>query len=283
MSNTSPRAASVRIAAPGRGAGALTVAYLDYRTATPSDGPASPPVVFLHGMLMWPGFWANCLIDPDLRRRVLLVAQPGHAGSSPVGSPFSMDDWAGWLERFRCALQLERLDLVGHSMGAMAAAAYGALHADKVRRLVLVSGDLGRASPIDRLALSLSLGMIERWSSKDASRVEGALFGGDYARRAPDEIAAWREATGRLERRNLRPLVQAVAGRLDHRARLAPFSNRLTLLHGAQDQIIPAQRALANAARLPDATFELLQGVGHCPPLEAPRDTAKALERALTP
>ncbi len=168
-------------------------------------------------------------------------------------------------------------------MGAMAAAAYGALHADKVRRLVLVSGDLGRASPIDRLALSLSLGMIERWSSKDASRVEGALFGGDYARRAPDEIAAWREATGRLERRNLRPLVQAVAGRLDHRARLAPFSNRLTLLHGAQDQIIPAQRALANAARLPDATFELLQGVGHCPPLEAPRDTAKALERALTP
>lgn len=69
------------------------------------------------------------LIRPDWRG----------AGDSdpPADGRHGVQEYAADLERFREAIGLDRIDLLGHSFGGLVAASYAAAHPDRVRRLIL--------------------------------------------------------------------------------------------------------------------------------------------------
>jgi len=259
------------------GQASTMVAYEDWR----GSRAAGPPILFLHGLLMSPDMWRACLDGTPLERRALLVSQPGHAGSAPPPSAFSMPDWASWIEAIRQALGIERFDCVGHSMGGMAAAAYAVAFPGRVRRLVIVSSDLTAAGWLERAMMGFSAGMIERWSDRDARRVMGSLFGRSYLQSRPQESEAWRRSVDGLDRSALRPLIRAVANRRDLLGALGALALPVGILHGRVDRVIPARRARAMARQIPNARIEIQDTVGHCPPLERPSETATALARWL--
>lgn len=98
-------------------------------------------VLLVHGVtsshLAWP-FVVDLLpgvraIAPDLRGR---GASNGLTG--PAGLRAHADDLAAILD----ALAVERIVVVGHSMGAFVALAFAHLHPDRVSRIVLVDGGL---------------------------------------------------------------------------------------------------------------------------------------------
>ncbi|MEO6035357.1 MAG: alpha/beta fold hydrolase, partial [Verrucomicrobiota bacterium] len=49
------------------------------------------------------------------------------------------------------------------------------------------------------------------------------------------------------------------------------------VLHGAEDKIIPVDRARELAQTIPDAKYVEIAGAGHASPLEAPMEVAEAL------
>ena len=53
---------------------------------------------------------------------------------------YTLDAFVADLEALRVRLHVEKVDLLGHSFGALVAAAYTAAHPDRVRSLVLASG-----------------------------------------------------------------------------------------------------------------------------------------------
>ena len=57
----------------------------------------------------------------------------------------------------------------------------------------------------------------------------------------------------------------------------AVSSVMVLLVHSAEDQFIPVERAHALAERLPQALYVEIAGTGHCSPLETPELVAKAL------
>lgn len=57
----------------------------------------------------------------------------------------------------------------------------------------------------------------------------------------------------------------------------------VTILWGDRDPLIPLAHGQAMAGALPRATLEVLDGVGHLPPLDAPREVAAAVRRAVAP
>lgn len=108
---------------------------LTYVEAGPSEGQ---PVILLHGYTDNSRSWS--LLAPHLPgRRLIMVDQRGHGGSAAPECCYDpgvmAHDVAGLME----ALDIDKADVVGHSMGSVTAASLAAWHPEKVDQLVLIS------------------------------------------------------------------------------------------------------------------------------------------------
>lgn len=132
----------------GRMIGGHIVGYLSgVPSLTTGDGRAlawreagnGPPLVLHPGGPGCSGRYFGEL--PELQsRRTLIVLDPRGTGDSdrPADrSAYGLDDYAADVEAVREHLDVERLDLVGHSHGGFVAQAWAAAHPDGVGRLVL--------------------------------------------------------------------------------------------------------------------------------------------------
>ncbi|WP_345802943.1 alpha/beta hydrolase [Microbacterium sp. AZCO] len=105
------------------------------------EGDASADVLVVHGVtashLAWPFVVERLpgvrVIAPDLR---------GRGRSNGLAGPAGMAAHAADLAAVLDALDIPRLVVVGHSMGAFVAVVFAHLHPERVARLVLVDGGL---------------------------------------------------------------------------------------------------------------------------------------------
>jgi len=133
-----------------------------------------------------PGFSSRYLanmggLDADLE--LVLVDPRGTGGSDPALDPsgYAIDDYASDLEELREHLGLERLLLLGHSHGGVAAIAYAARFPDRVERLILAS-TLPRHGPDQEAAMQAALEQRtgEPWYDDARAALETELIG-DFA------------------------------------------------------------------------------------------------------
>jgi pimeloyl-ACP methyl ester carboxylesterase len=108
-----------------------------------------------------PGFSASYLADLgglDEELELVLLDPRGTGGSDPAGDPagYEIDDYASDLEELREHLGLERMRLLGHSHGGVAAISYAARHPERVAQLVLAS-TLPRHGPQQEAAMQEAL------------------------------------------------------------------------------------------------------------------------------
>src|SRR5262252_4399842 len=100
---------------PG-GAGPLYVVDLHEESPTPSN---SLPIVFVHGMVGYTGFWNSALAACADRRRAVALDLRGHGNSgAPRHGAYDVESCANDVVAVLDALDLERVVLVGHSYGA---------------------------------------------------------------------------------------------------------------------------------------------------------------------
>ncbi|KRE96619.1 alpha/beta hydrolase [Frateuria sp. Soil773] len=104
--------------------------------------PALPPLLALHGWLDNAGSFA--LLAPRLagRRHVIALELPGHghSGHLPPGAHYHFVDYVRTVLAAIDALGLERLDLLGHSLGAGIASLVAAAAPRRIGRLLLIEG-----------------------------------------------------------------------------------------------------------------------------------------------
>lgn len=111
-------------------AGAIRLAY---RTWGPADGA---PVVLLHALGEDSSDWAPIASALGSSWRIYALDLPGHGASDWPGS-YSIEQLTTDLAAFLDALELDRVSLVGHSIGAPPAYLFAARYPDRVARLVL--------------------------------------------------------------------------------------------------------------------------------------------------
>lgn len=201
---------------------------------------------------------------------------PGFCGTTPLPQM----GFPALAEALRDALDargLDRVTLVGHSMGGMLAQEFVARFPDRVAKLVLYGTTPafgGRDPSFAESFLAARLGPLEGRSMDQAAP---ELMAGMLPDTAPPDalpraLAAMRAIPEDVYRATLRCLTT-----FDRRADLPKIAVPTLLIAGERDQAAPAKTMQRMADAIPGAEFVLIPGAGHLIHLEAPAPFLAAL------
>ena len=254
-------------------------------------GPANsnPALVFLHGLGGSLMSWTQVMPAFADRYRVAAIDLPGHGGSDvsdPAKSDYSLAGLAAATGEAIASLGLAPAVLIGHSLGG-AVALQVALERPKLARAVILIDSAGIGPEVNAELLD----RIEAEPSRDEIRQLLELFFEDsrlVLDRGIDEL--YRQWT----RPGAHAALKAVAAgafdrngqKVNLRPRLAEVNRPVHLIWGERDRVIPLHHAWSAATFVSYAWIDILEGVGHVPPVEAPQATIRAIEeflRALPP
>ncbi|WP_232824098.1 MULTISPECIES: 2-succinyl-6-hydroxy-2,4-cyclohexadiene-1-carboxylate synthase [Paraliobacillus] len=108
------------------------------------------PLLFLHGFTGSHKTWRNT-IESFSSYRCIAIDLPGH-GQTKCNEPVRMEDFCEDLALILNQLAIEKVHLIGYSMGGRAALSFTLLHSKKVASLTLESASPGLDSPNEQVA-----------------------------------------------------------------------------------------------------------------------------------
>ena len=244
-----------------------------------SEG-SGPPILLLHGLGGFAHVWRHSL--PVLGRQggTFALDLPGFGFSSKPPGRYPLGLLARAIDGFARSLGLERLALVGHSLGGAVAVAYALAYPWKVERIALVGAVvpgfdyripwvyrlLAARGIGEALGALLTPGMLRAalrrcFAQPDAEEIDFLVRTGYAARVSPEGRAAFLSTL-----RSVHADFVAEAGR--YRDGLIALDIPVLLIHGRQDPVVPAAHCETVAAHLSNVTVRWLDGCGHFPQLE---------------
>jgi pimeloyl-ACP methyl ester carboxylesterase len=242
------------------------------------EGGQGPAVLLLHAGIADRRMWSGHLQPlADAGVRAVAIDLPGF-GEAPAASEQAAP-WNDVIETLD-RLGIERATLVGNSFGGAVALRVAAIAPDRVDGMVLVSAPVEGVAPSSQLE--------EAWAAEEDALEHGDLEGAVQAvleHWVPaDAPAQLRSSIAEMQRGALER--QAVAGDApegedplaEGMAPLAGRPIRSLILVGEHDMPDFHEGAELLTQTLTDSRYEVLAGVSHLAPLEAP-DLFRALVR----
>jgi pimeloyl-ACP methyl ester carboxylesterase len=251
-----------------------------------NDG--AQPLVLLHGLSSHAHSWDRFATAMQEEFHILAPDQRGH-GETDWADDYFADRMVEDVDAFVTTLGLERIALLGLSMGGRNAYMYAALHPNVVERLVIV--DIGpEPSPLGRDRIR------RRAQAQDVFDTPEEAF--TLARAANP-----RPADDDLRARTLHGLIQRPDGRwtlrydpalrsVDRPVRrpdpsvLWPLLPKITaptlLIRGSASDVLSEETAARMTREIPNCTLVEIADSGHSVPLDRPAEFLEAARAFLT-
>lgn len=240
-----------------------------------------PAIVLLHGIGSGAASWLQVALQLSQQAHVVAWDAPGYGDSTPLADAQPRAEaYAERLRRTLDALGIEQCLLVGHSLGALTAAAFAQAHPARVARLVLISPARGYGASdraVQRLQVrSKRLAALEQLGIAEMAAQRSAHM---LSPRPGAQAVAWvRWNMSRLNPGGYRQAVELLCG--DDLLRHAPLAMPCEVHCGEADSITAPQDCLSLARAL-GAPFNLIPDAGHASPIEQPLLVAGRLAHAL--
>lgn len=256
------------------------------RAFTPSHrGGSGPPLLLVHG---YTGTWRDWdPIRPELERRhdVLAVTQAGHAGGPPINGPVDQATLPDAIEAAMDEAGFSTAHIVGNSLGGFVALQLASRgRAESVVALAPAGGwrpDHEAFAGTAELFRSIREMILEAAPYADviASTPEGRrrstlTLTENYEHLPPDLIAHLIRGAAACE---LDPGLFEVAQKEGWNLDVGQIECPVRIAWGSEDKVLPLPDAAVRFREewLPEAEWIEMEGVGHCPQLDVPRETAQ--------
>jgi pimeloyl-ACP methyl ester carboxylesterase len=204
------------------------------------------------------------------RRRVMLPVHPGFGASEGLEAIESMEDLVFHTLDVLDALGLDRVDVVGLSLGGWLAAELALRHPGRVERLVLVdaAGVRVPSVPMGNPFMLPPAKVRELMFHDPTLPVATAILPDVPPPERLETVLRGREAAARLlwnPAQQYRKLT----------SRLWRIGAPTLVVWGREDRVLPLAYAEAYARGIPGARLEILDRCGHLPPFERPERFAE--------
>jgi pimeloyl-ACP methyl ester carboxylesterase len=239
---------------------------------------ALPPLVLLHGWASSHKFWKYAFSAFAPRWRVIAPDLVGFGLSEKPDRDYRLEALSQWLGKFLDALKLDKVVLVGHSMGGTISLLHALDHPGRIRKLAVVNPLVCGATAFNAktrfcmmpgvrrlLYLGSRLAPVRRWVTRDFSYV----------------AAYDRELSEDLIRGTYQSTFDSLlsAAKVDLRPRLPELSVETLSIGTDRDQLVASdQYGLVPAQRR-----ELIADTGHIPMIERPAEFNRILNEFLGP
>ncbi|ABW12315.1 alpha/beta hydrolase fold [Parafrankia sp. EAN1pec] len=248
--------------------------YVHYYEA---GDPAGPPVVLLHGSgpgaTGWSNFSGNIGVIADAGFYVLAPDMPGWGDSAAVATK-EMDhdaDLVGFLD----VLGLEKVALVGNSMGAHTAIRFATLHPGQITHLVTMGASLGKGLPAglfgpqDGPSEGLKV-LVKAYRDPSPENMKALveIMTFDKARFATPALTKARSEAAAARPDHLRNYVEGLADgapipfKVD-RSLIPSIAVPTLLIHGRDDRVLHFETSLWLCANIRNSRLVLLNQCGH--------------------
>lgn len=247
---------------------------LDLQLHYNDAGQGARTVVMLHGSGPGASGWSNFNrnIGPlvDAGYRVILMDCPGWSKSDPIlnlsGSRSELNARA--LKGLLTALGLDKVDLIGNSMGAHSAVAFALAYPEHTGKLVLMGGGTGGVSPFVPMPTEgiKLVGMVYRQPTLENLKRMMNVFVYDPSH-LTDALMQGRLENMLAGREHLENFVRSSEANPrqfhDVGHRLGEVANRSLVIWGRDDRFVPLDVGLRLVAGLQDAELHVFSRCGH--------------------
>ena len=218
--------------------------------------------------------WENALPVLASRYRVVAWDLPGHGSSPSATESFTVADLADAVAGAIRALGAERVLYAGVSLGGATGLELGLRHPELVSALAIVASGAQLGEPA---------GWNERAATVRSQSTSVLIIPSAQRWFAPGSIEREPDLSGRLlhalrdaDAESYALCCEALAA-YDVRGRLGEIGAPVVALWGEHDAVAPEAKALEIAGGVVRGRAEIIAGVAHLPPAEAPAATATAL------
>ena len=218
--------------------------------------------------------WENALPVLASRYRVVAWDLPGHGSSPSATESFTVADLADAVAGAIRALGAERVLYAGVSLGGATGLELGLRHPELVSALAIVASGAQLGEPA---------GWNERAATVRSQSTSVLIIPSAQRWFAPGSIEREPDLSGRLlhalrdaDAESYALCCEALAA-YDVRRRLGEIGAPVVALWGEHDAVAPEAKALEIAGGVVRGRAEMIAGVAHLPPAEAPAATATAL------
>jgi pimeloyl-ACP methyl ester carboxylesterase len=249
-----------------------------YRRAFRMAGRGSA-ILLIHGIGDTSSTWAGVMPMLAQRYRVIAPDLLGHGASDKPRADYSVAGYANGMRDLLSVLGIERVTLVGHSLGGAVAMQFAYQFPERTERLVLVStGGVGReVTPVLRAAslpgadwflAALRLPTVRQQLGLGVKALQ--LLNTGLGLDAPDllrVIDALPDATSR------NAFIRTLRAVVDWRGQVGTLLDRCYLTEGMptmlvwgdRDRVVPAVHAGMAHVQMPGSRLELFEDTGHFP------------------
>ena len=249
-----------------------------HRRAFLSAG-TGPPLLLIHGIGDSSSTWLPVVESFATDYTVIAPDLLGHGRSEKPRADYSVAGFANGMRDLLSVLEVDRVTVVGHSLGGGVAAQFAYQFPDRCERLVLVgSGGVGRTvSPLLRVAavpgIEVIMPILGLPPIRFASRLGAELlrlFDSALGRDA-EEILAVFDALPNIEARMA--ILRTLRSSVDWNGQVITMVDRAYLAEGVptlivwgrRDAIIPLGHGRLIHTVMPGSQFEIFDEAGHFP------------------
>lgn len=238
------------------------------------------PLLLLHGVGGSHEMWLSIIPELAKSYRVIAADHRGHGASDKPGGSYTINlfcaDWLALMD----ALKVDRAHFLGLSMGGAIAMRLALEHPGRVRSLVLV--DTWAFPHPDFLALlrqrlaMLAAGDLAAYAEVAVPQVYSPAF----IAANPQVMAEYRTRVAKLNPDSVRGAVDACITH-DMRGKLGEIQAPTLVVVGSEDRLTPAFHSEYLARSIPKARLAIIDGSGHIPHLERPREFLRIVTEFL--
>lgn len=255
------------------------------------SGDGETTVILLHGLGSCVESWTYNISALAQQHRVYAIDLVGSGRSDKPPTSYSLVDLAKFVQAFMDTLKLERVSLVGNSLGGGIALQFALLFPEQIEKLVLANS-LGLGKEIMfffRLASLPSPSQLFRPSRVSTAFVlkqivyDSAVITDDWV----EVLYQIGNLPGTPEalQRQLRANIDFWGVRSES---YSPIVNQLTTINtptlifwGQQDPVLPVAHAQFAAEQLPNANLQIFDGCGHWTQVERSHEFNTAILKFL--
>jgi pimeloyl-ACP methyl ester carboxylesterase len=242
------------------------------------------PLVFLHGFAGSMHWWTPLVERLQGDFRLIRIDMLGHGGSEKPDGGYSMEHQAEQVARVLSALRVEKVVIVGHSMGGDVGTAFAERFRARVKGLVLVDSrskkDAGELPFLARLGFVPVIGEAIRRVATDGLVADGLEKAFAPGFDVPDQFVQDFNRMTYNSYDSSHNEADDFSGERGLADRLAALKKPLLAIQGAKDQLV-RPKTVENFRRVPGAKIATVPNAGHSPMYEQPSETARLIRTFL--